>query len=112
MPPLLRLAARAAMIDADKMRRACLGAIGVRRDGAIVSTRNLSSKCPSPSSHAEARCLKMCDRGATIYVARVNRAGEMAMSRPCSRCMAAMRARKIARVVFSISEIEWGTITP
>ena len=112
MPPLLLLAAKAAQIEADRLRRACLGAIGVRVDGAIVSSRNQSSRFVAPQVHAEARLARKLDRGATVYLARIRRDGSFAMSKPCSRCMATLRARNVAKVVYSISDHEWASVIP
>lgn len=55
--------------------------------------------------HAEINALRCCKRteGAILYVARVNNKGEPRQSRPCSRCIEAMKKAGIKRVVYSIS---------
>ena len=40
-------------------------------------------------------------RGATAYVVRINKEGELRMARPCEDCWAAMAAAGIRKVVYS-----------
>lgn len=57
------------------------------------------------SIHAEEACLKAIgdnSRGATMYVARVNRLGEERMSKPCKRCQKALRISGVRRVVYTV----------
>ena len=62
------------------------------------------------SYHAEEACLRgIGDRaeGATIYVARISRAGDEVMSKPCDNCMDIIKRAGIKRVVYTIeSDIE------
>lgn len=57
--------------------------------------------------HAEIAALRACGstsvKGGTIYVARVNRAGDELMSRPCERCQNALRDAGIRKIVYTIS---------
>lgn len=86
-----------------------LGAIGVRKDGTIVRAMNGSTNYPQPSAHAEARLSKKLDKGATVFVARVNAFGEFALSKPCHNCMRTLKARKVKRVYYTVgpNEFEW-----
>jgi deoxycytidylate deaminase len=62
--------------------------------------------------HSEvAALLKAKGSGHTIYVARVNKQNIPAMARPCGACMAAIEQEStIKRIVYTISENEYGTI--
>ncbi len=63
--------------------------------------------------HAETACILGLDRsitsGGTMYVARINKAGEWKMSKPCSMCHEVMKFVGIKRVVYTIGDNEWGT---
>lgn len=63
------------------------------------------------SVHAEVDALlKVANRedikGATVYVVRVNRKHELAMSKPCHMCEAILREHGVKKAVFSVSEDE------
>jgi tRNA(Arg) A34 adenosine deaminase TadA len=109
---LLTLAAEAARSGPRQV--SMHGAVGVRKDGCIVVARNATSRAqPIPEAHAETRVLRKMDRGGEVYVARVMRAtDEWGMSRPCPRCMAALRARRVARVWYTVSEGMYESIVP
>ena len=40
--------------------------------------------------------------GATLYVVRINRHGEMMLSKPCAPCEQALKVNSIKRVVYSV----------
>ena len=48
-----------------------LGAIGLRNDGVIVSSRNVSALDYAPDHHAEARLVRKMTPDSTVWVARV-----------------------------------------
>lgn len=60
--------------------------------------------------HAEEAALNACKKvnleGAIIYVARVNKNDEPAMSKPCERCQKALKARGVKKVVYTIDSME------
>jgi hypothetical protein len=95
-----------------------LGAVGVRKDGVIVSAKNGSVKVSSadgdgfsfPTAHAEHRCVKKMDVGGVVYVARVLRDGSLAMSKPCPDCERSLRGRGIKKVYYSINDVEYGVM--
>ena len=62
------------------------------------------------SIHAEADAIRRCghSRGATIYVARIGRNGEVAMSKPCDHCQELLERHGIKKVVYTIGPNEWG----
>ena len=83
------------------------GAIVVRNGQVVSAGVNISKGTadvhwPLASEHAEERAISQAGkeaRGATLYVARVNRLGEARLSRPCERCQSAIRKSGIARIV-------------
>ena len=58
------------------------------------------------SVHAEAAAIKACAgadlRNAIIYVARINKAHEPMMSKPCQKCEKLIREAGIRKVVYTI----------
>lgn len=102
-----------------------LGCIGIRKDGAVVSSRNGSihnmfsndivdvKSERSCEYHAEGRALRKMDRGGILYVSRVSRKNKaFAMARPCPLCQARIRAKKIEKVYYSISNNQYGIYYP
>lgn len=115
LPHLLRLAARVAISPNSDHRNHKLGAIGVRRDGIIVSARNGAQKVNNfyqhtPQLHAEVRCLRKMDMGGEMFIARVLSDGSLALARPCPSCQVFLRGKKIKKVIYSISDLEYGTL--
>ena len=112
---MLRLAVDAARFGEDMLRSAFVGAVAIRRDGALVRARNGSSTKVEPSVHAEARVLRKAGAGAKVYVARVKRDGSIGCARPCKWCMAALKARHVASVTWAedaatSGKLTWGKI--
>lgn len=63
------------------------------------------------SVHAEIAALNACKKanvvGSTIYVARISKAGEPAMSKPCENCAKALKEAGVKKVFYTIdSEME------
>lgn len=96
-------------------------AIGVRADGAIVKARNLpvmmerkgANGSVWPFMHAESLLVRKIDSGAQILVVRVRRLdGALGMSRPCKGCQCLLRAYKVKKVYYSISNLEYGIWYP
>jgi cytidine deaminase len=115
MLALLELAAEVADRFADVKRKAFVGAVAIRQDGVLVSSRNLSTIMPSmrvPSIHAERRVLKKAGIGAIVYVARVKRDGTLALARPCPTCRAMLRSRRIKLVYYTIGPDAWEGFIP
>lgn len=61
------------------------------------------------SIHAEVDALSRVNnpRGATIYVARVNRTGKPRLSKPCPDCAKALREAGISKVVYTVTDEEF-----
>ena len=85
-------------------------ACAVRKDGTAVYARNAAATHPMPSGHAEARVLRKAGKGAILYVVRVSKNGAIRPARPCARCLALIRSKKVFRVIYSISDSEYGVI--
>ena len=115
MLKLLLTAAEVARPDTDRMRKAFVGAVALRRDRVLVYSRNGSTAANSakiPSVHAERRLLRKCGNGAEVYVARVLRDGHLALAKPCPYCRASLRAQGVEMVYYTISDDEWGGFVP
>ena len=92
-------------------RKAHIGAVGVRGDGVLVTAWNGSSTDVCPTAHAEARLARKLDAGSVVYVARVRRDNEkLAMSKPCAHCERILKNRGISKVIYTISEHEYGVL--
>jgi tRNA(Arg) A34 adenosine deaminase TadA len=101
----LNLAARIAKSHSFGLSKHFLfGAICVRRDGAIVTSYNIRTKNPGISAHAEARCLRKAGYGSTLYIVRIDRAGNWCMAKPCAGCASLIRNRGVRKVFYTVSE--------
>jgi tRNA(Arg) A34 adenosine deaminase TadA len=119
-PTLFQVAAQVALPVGDKVdqRGYWLGAVGVRRDGVIVSARNGSAigemgatqYNPSPTSHAERRCLRKLGWGGVMYVARVRRDGSVALAKPCARCQGSLKSQGVKKVFYTIDNENYGVM--
>lgn len=83
---------------------------GVRFDPALA----VASGRFQNENHAECAC---CERvknpeslvGAKIYVSRISAAGRLVNSRPCRLCQISALHFGISRIIYSVSETEYGT---
>lgn len=94
-------------------RKACVGAIGFRTDGAIVHACSGGDQLHiSPGTHAESRLIKKLDKYAPeIYVARIRRdTMQFALARPCKTCLPFIKNRRIGKVYYTINQYEYGVI--
>lgn len=75
-----------------------------RNSVSIIETHNIKRHC---SVHAEVDALsRVADaRGATIYVARVNRMNQERMSRPCNHCYTAIVRAGINKIVYTTGDV-------
>jgi tRNA(Arg) A34 adenosine deaminase TadA len=117
MLPLLLEAARIAIpTDPYDKRAFILGAVGVRKDGVMVSAKNgavISSTFDDyriiGDAHAECRVIRKLGKGGTIYVARVlKKDGTLAMARPCGSCRLRCAAAGVRKVYYSIDTDHYG----
>jgi len=88
-----------------------LGAVGIRKDGAIITACNGAPKEPTPEHHAETRAIRKCGRGAILFVARSKANGEWANAKPCDNCERALRLKGVKKVYYTIGPATWGCIT-
>lgn len=96
----IELAAKIATKRDDK-RTFKIGAVAIRKDGAIVGARNEWVNIPAPSGHAEARLMRKAGYGSIVYVARVMANGTFGMAKPCDRCMAILMCRGVKCVYYT-----------
>lgn len=108
---LFKLAADRATSKSD-VRTFSLGAVGIRADGACVSSCNSPSTARNRKAHAEYKALKKCDFGATLFVARVKSDGSYGMSRPCPNCSKVIITKGVKKVYYTINEKQYGVWTP
>ena len=106
---MLSLAAGVALRKDDR-RSFRLGAVGIRKDGALVSSTNGPSPYPCPEVHAEARLCNKLTPGSTVWVARIRHDGSLGMARPCHTCQKRLRSSGVRRVIYTISDSEHGVI--
>lgn len=109
---LLDLAAEIAYKSLPTKKDFLLACVVHRKDGAITYSVNEHTRVPVPGGHAEARATAKADVGSILYVARVTRDGQWAMSRPCSKCQAIIRNRGIEKVYYTIAPNEFGVWYP
>ena len=108
---MLMSAADTAVITNDRIdiRTFLLGAVGMRNDGVLVSSRNIAAPDCAPDHHAETRLAKKLTPGSTVWVARVAKCnGEWAMAKPCRGCERRLKAVGVSRVVYTVGPNEWG----
>lgn len=87
------------------------GVVGVRKDGLIVSSYNISDPTRQvPEGHAEHRLASKLGQGSEVYVVRLNRQFEDRLSKPCKRCEARLRNQRVNRVYYTIGPNEYGTL--
>ena len=98
-------------LEGDKIRDYLLGAVGIRSDGAVVVSRNSPVRNRFRQAHAEHKLSKKLDVGATVFVSRIDRLGNLGMAKPCPDCMKVLVSRGVKRVYYTIGNNEHGTIT-
>ena len=91
-----------------------LGAVGLRTDGVIVASSNVTTRQPCKEAHAEYRICQKLDVGSTIFVVRIGDNNELRLARPCQNCRTMMKNGGIKKCYYSIKEedgrIEFGII--
>jgi tRNA(Arg) A34 adenosine deaminase TadA len=120
---LMKLAIKTAKTNHCKdFREYRLGSVAVRKDGAIVKSRNGSSYCSVysaenfkhfPEIHSEFRSLSKAGMYATeMYVARILKNGKTAMARPCVHCQVLIKNKKVKKVYYTINDTQYGIWFP
>jgi len=105
----LNIAIKLAETSEETMKH---GAVVVR--GGAVQSMGINKRTNNPfshpdlhwlSEHAEMAALRRATRtkGATVYVARVNKRGEQMMSKPCAKCTKLLIESGVKRVVYTIN---------
>jgi tRNA(Arg) A34 adenosine deaminase TadA len=106
---MAKLASEAKDNETDK-RKYKIGAIGIRSDGTIVKSRNIATRVPEPTAHAESRLSRKLTTNSTVFVVRVLSNGSLANARPCKNCLSILLAKHIKRCYYSINNNEYGVI--
>ncbi|WP_367621052.1 hypothetical protein [Streptomyces olivoreticuli] len=88
--------------------RYLVGAVVTRSGRVLVTSCNRYRNSPGidfrhATFHAEEMALRRAQHvhGAVIHIARINRAGEPRLARPCPRCISALVARGIIRAHYT-----------
>ena len=63
----------------------------------------------TPAVHAEARLCRKLDYYGEVFVARRTSEGYR-LAKPCPRCEARLRSRRVRRVYYTISNNEYGVL--
>jgi tRNA(Arg) A34 adenosine deaminase TadA len=104
----LNAAKKLAETSEENMKHGCIIVLGGSVQAMGVNKRTndpfIHKDSSGLSEHAEGAALRRCKRtvGAVAYIARVNKNGEERMSRPCPKCMAALKAAGIKKIVYTV----------
>lgn len=105
----LELAANMATKGNERHYR--LGAVAIRKDGAVVISNNSRIHKPNHNhGHAENRVMRKAGCGAIIFVSRIDKNGSYRMARPCPKCLVELRNRRAKKVFYTISDHEYGSL--
>jgi tRNA(Arg) A34 adenosine deaminase TadA len=94
----------------NDIRTFLIGAIGIREDGIIVSSRNISSRDRCKHAHAETRLVKKLGKNSYVFVARVTRIGNIGLAKPCINCEIALRNKGVKKVYYTIDNKNFGIL--
>lgn len=109
---LLKKAATLALKNREK-KNFHLACIAKREDGVFVYSVNTGVMSqPTPSGHAEYRVLQKSGQNAILWVARVYKNGDWAMAKPCRKCKAFIKNKKVKKVYYTIAPNEYGVWIP
>lgn len=98
-------------VDARTKSHYHFGVVGVRKDGLIVCSYNISDPTRQvPEGHAEHRLASKLTRDSEVYVVRLNRQYEDRMAKPCKRCQARLRNQRVRKVFYTIAPSEYGVL--
>lgn len=112
------IAAKCAKISKSRdFREFKLGAIAIRADGVLAISANGSAMISttdrrhySRECHAEYRLARKLDKGAVVYVVRINKFDEFKNARPCKTCENALRSHGVKKVYYTLSDNEYGVM--
>jgi tRNA(Arg) A34 adenosine deaminase TadA len=94
----------------NAQRRYPMGAVGIRNDGVVVGASNLCCTYKCPEAHAEYRTTKMLTPNSTVFVIRLNKAGDWMLAKPCNSCRRFMKNKGVIKVYYTISNGEYGVM--
>ena len=98
-------------IKKDDYRSHRLAAVGLRKDGVLVSASNGQALDKCAEAHAEVRLARKLTPFSDVFVVRVRRSGELAMAIPCHNCQQVLRSRGVSRVFFTTAPTQWGILS-
>jgi uncharacterized protein with PIN domain len=103
-------------LDRD-LRNFFFGTVALRRDNILVAASNGCVAIDNGSkqhyfsnAHSEFRIAKKLDKGAIVFVTRVNSDGSFRNAKPCPNCEMVLRKKMVKRVYYTISDNEYGVL--
>lgn len=98
-----------------------LGSVLVEKRRVISSGRNsyatnkfLGKFYQWPFMHAEADAIFRCGferaEGCTLYVVRLQKNGNRALSKPCESCFSLLQYSRVKKVIYSIDNVQYGEL--
>jgi cytidine deaminase len=110
MNKYLELAKQIALKESNH-KHYLFGAVGIRRDGKIVISKNIVNCGHEVNCHAESRLAKKLDIGSKVYVVRISKDGKnYRLAKPCLGCQHKLKSVGVTTVYFSIDNNSWGVI--
>jgi tRNA(Arg) A34 adenosine deaminase TadA len=100
----LDLAIQVAKGNASRSKHFTFGCVALREDGGLICMTNIRTRDPMIQAHSETRALKRAGYGATLYVVRLDRAGNWCMAKPCVGCQSLIKNRGVRKVFYTVSE--------
>jgi tRNA(Arg) A34 adenosine deaminase TadA len=94
----------------NDLRSFYIGAVGIRPDGVIFTSRNVSCEDKFPAAHAEFRLAKRLNKNSVVYVARVTKGGLIALAKPCPKCSIVLKNKGIKKVYYTIDKNHFGIL--
>jgi tRNA(Arg) A34 adenosine deaminase TadA len=108
----MKLAIKIAQGGDDEDKNYLLGCVALRQDNAIVVSTNVRTQTPEHSAHAEYRTLRKAGHGSILWIARVDRYGNLANAKPCKKCQALISNKLVKRVYYTITNDLYGVWDP
>lgn len=110
MRRLLDIATGVALGRLTRSQQFHLAAVGLRKDGVVVSAYNDKRERTGWDHHAEARLCRKLTPYSRVAVVRLLADGKWAMARPCASCLRCLQRVGVERVYYSVGDGEYGVV--
>lgn len=109
----IKLARETAISGRTKDKGYHLASVCIRSDGSITKGHNTRSNDQNRFVHAEAKSILKAGHGAKLLiVVRVFADNTLALAKPCNSCQRLIKQYKVKKVIYSISNNEFGVWYP